>query len=183
VRKTIFLPTSINRTTLREEEHTLVGYTGDGHVGLTPAFFDLVGKIEITVAEATTLASELLSATYHAKKLADEAAGLNEWAAKPVGDSRYEVRFHGRVGIFRPIVNGKRRQRPGHRVRSGHTCTVCRKEAPEGATMYVLDESTWKPGTYDANVSELRHHRVCEGCMRPDMLAARLLAATQGGGG
>lgn len=180
--KRLYFSSLFDRNTLGSKPTRFVGFTGDGHVGFTAAGIELINAIEIPHEAASELATELLYASGDAKRMADEAAGLNQWVARPTAGAgaRFEVQYHGHTGIFRPILNSKRRPEryaDPSQAPKGHRCTVCRKESPEGATMYVFDERTRKPGVYDPVASTFRHSRACEGCMRPELAAALLGAA------
>lgn len=171
--KRVYLPHRFDSKTMREEPARFVGYTGDGHVVFTEAGRALVSKPEMTHDEGLDLWRELITAASDAKRAADKAAGHEDWVALPRSDGRYTVHYGGHAAIFRPIVNSQRRRGgPGVRVRDGHICTHCRREAPQGATMYVLDESTIDRKKYDPEASALRGYRVCEPCTRPDLHAA-----------
>lgn len=168
--KQLFMPTHYNPRTHREEPQTLAGYTGDGHVGLTAQAFDL--GVEMSHENATRLASELLSASYHAHRLHDEARGFNEWVARPVGGGMFDVDHAGETCRFRPIINGKRRQRADVSSERAHRCTACRRESPPGATMYVpvkKDEN----GFFREGIGfGWNGHRICDACVRPELAAA-----------
>ena len=177
--KRVFLPKHFSLSTLKEEPQHLAGYTGDGKVVLTSHGRGLVLCEEMDHEAAMVLARELLSASCDAKRAADRAAGLHEWAAMPIANGRFDVAYYGHAAVYRPIVNSVRRSRrypASEQPPRGHRCSICRTEAPEGATMYV-----WESGETD-----LRGHRACQSCMRPDLKAAALglsLLATQAGGG
>ena len=173
--KRIYLPKQLNFRTLKEDPHRLVGYTGDGRVAFTEAGRALVsGEMETEAAD--DLFRELIQASIDAKRLRDEAQGLNQWIAKPLGGSIFEVTWRGSTARFRPIKNGKLRSG----AKWGHRCTVCRGEKPEGATMYVWADG--EPHTRGAD-DVFRHSRACETCMRPELQAALIGAALLGKAG
>lgn len=175
--KRVHLPKQLNYRTLREEPHRFVGYTGDGRVAFTEEARTLIAKGEVDCETADNLFRELIHASGDARRLRDEAQGLNQWVAKPIGGGAFEVTHRGRTGRFRPITNGKRREA------RGTTCTVCRRDMPAGATMYVFDRSTEQKETYDPIASHFRYHRACESCMRPDLSAAAMGLSLLASGG
>lgn len=187
--KRVYLPRHYDSATKREESARLVGYTGDGRVILTDAGRALVSQPDMSHEDALALTRELLSAGCKAEEVADRAAGLHDWVALPMPDGRFRVHYRAHTAIFRAIVNGKRRRvrpvgvvavpifvkggaPPPLTTGTGHRCTICRREAPEGATMYVLDESTIDRTKAHDDATSLRGHRVCEPCTRPDLHAA-----------
>jgi hypothetical protein len=171
--KRILLPMHFNHRTLREVPGRLVGYTGDGHVAFTKAARALVANGEVETETADALFHELIIASTEAKRLRDEAQGLNQWIAQPVSDGRFEVTHRGHTARFRPIKNGKLRSG----AKWGHKCTVCRNKVPEGGTMYVWADG--EPHTQGAGEA-FRYSRACETCMRPELQAALVGAALLG---
>ena len=170
--KRIHLPMRLNFRTLQQEPHRLVGCTGDGHVAFTEAGRALVsGEMETEAAD--DLFRELIQASIDAKRLRDEAQGLNQWIAQPVSGGHFEVTHRRHTARFRPIKNGKLRSG----AKWGHKCTVCRNKVPEGATMYVWADG--EPHTQGAD-DVFRHSRACETCMRPELQAALVGAALLG---
>lgn len=172
--KRIYLPKQLNFRTLKEDPHRLVGYTGDGRVAFTEEARALIARGEIDCETSDVFFRELVHASADAKRLRDEAQGLNQWLARPLGGSIFEVTHRGQVARFRPIKNGKLRSG----AKWGHRCTVCRGEKPEGATMYVYEPMDGAP---DHRAAEMfRHSRACEACMRPELSAALIGAALLG---
>lgn len=181
--KRIHLPKDFNLQRLCEEHQRFVGYTGDGHVAFTEEARAIIAAGEITCEMADVLFREMIDASSDARKIRDEAEGLNQWIARPLGGGLFEVTHRGRTGRFRPITNGKRRSlryaNPANAPK-GQRCTVCRREMPEGATMYVFDRGEERRNEYDPIADHFRHHRACESCMRPELQAAVMGAALLG---
>lgn len=176
--KKVHFPTHWNQNLQKKTSERLVGFTGDGRVVFTEAGRRLAAR-EMSVEESRNLSDELSQASYEAGRVRDEALGLNQWIARPLDGCFFEVTYHGHVGRFKPIRNGRRRVRFADP--SGQDCTVCRREMPEGATMYVFDRSTERQDTsFDETANAFRHHRACETCMRPELSAALLGAALIG---
>ena len=160
----------------REPEPRYARHTPDGFVILSPAAIELVLRGRLTHEEATTLWVELARASFNAKQADQILRGYNEWVSRPLPGGDYEIIHGGETCRFRPITNGKRRQRPGRRARSGHLCTVCQQESPEGATMYVpaQDDPRRTKGLWGGR-------RLCSMCVRPELAAALLgVALTTG---
>ena len=156
-----------------------VRHTPDGFVVFTEAGRALLAQPRLAHAEANGFWIELMRASRAAEESDRAARGWNEWVAHPVGSGMFEVTHRGETCRFRPIVNGKRRGGPGRRARTGHVCTACRNESPEGTTMYVPDQSDKRRRVWGGVWSG---HRLCQTCVRPELAAAVLGAALVGAG-
>lgn len=160
-----------------EPEPRFARATPDGFVILSPEAIDLVMRGKLSHVEARELWVELMRAGFEAERADQHLRGFDEWVSRPCGNGHYEVTHGGETCRFRPIVNGKRRPRAGRRA-DGPRCSACRKESPEGATMYVpaQDDPRRTRGMWGGR-------RLCSSCVRPELVAAVLGASLVGAGG
>ena len=152
-------------------------HTPDGFVILSPEALEIFARGKLSHAVAKDMWIELMRASMAAERADQHLRGFDEWITVPLSGGEYEVTHGGETCRFRPIVNGKRGQRPGRRARAGHLCTACRREAPEGATMYVpaTDDPRRTRGLWGGR-------RLCSPCVRPELAAAVLGAAVVAAG-
>jgi hypothetical protein len=163
---------------MNEPEPQYARATPDGFVILSPAAIDMALRGKLSHEEAKNLWVELARASAAAERAEQHLRGFDEWVSHPLPGGEYEVTHGGETCRFRPIVNSQRRRGgPGVRVRDGHICTACRREAPQGATMYVpaQDDPRRTRGLWGGR-------RLCTACVRPELAAAVLGVVLLGSG-